>query len=288
MSISKQTGPKSLAGKRISSMNALKTGIFAKSKLLPFEDERAYQRHVKLIRDSLEPEDSVQVIYAEQIADSMWRGTRLELRASLHQDAVMSGLTPAQVAGMLGLSDERASHAPSYLLDPKYRISKKEVAAYVKASQEYKHLLTNVKGISNYQMVWRQYQHLFLLFADWLVERIDTPLLMNQGQDINLPWQQVPQKIEAYLAQFAHYLWFGIHYEELKPSIQVYMASWYFLQKRDQTRADVIEQAIMKERKVCQGLIDSYLRYRKSKLVHRLYRFENNGPIVKNEMEKNH
>lgn len=288
MNTTKQTGPKSLAGKRISSMNALKTGVFAKSKVLPFEDERAYQRHVKLIQSSLCPEDTVQVVYAQQIADSMWRGTRLELRASLHQEEVMRGLTPTQLAGMLGIADERASYAPTYLLDPKHRISKKEAAAYLKASQEYKHLLTHAKGISNYQMVWRQYAHLFKLFADWLAKRVTPALFMNHGADINLPWQQSPQKIEAYLAQFAHDLWFGMHYEELKPAIQVYMASWYFLQKRDQTRADSIEQAIMKERKVCQGLIDTYLRYRKSKLVHGLYAAEENSTLVKNEMEKNH
>lgn len=42
-----QTGPKSIAGKRKSSMNALKSGLFAKTIVLPFEDERAYARHRK-------------------------------------------------------------------------------------------------------------------------------------------------------------------------------------------------------------------------------------------------
>ena len=34
-----QTGPKSIPGQKNSSMNALKTGLFAKSTILPFEDE---------------------------------------------------------------------------------------------------------------------------------------------------------------------------------------------------------------------------------------------------------
>ena len=73
-----QTGPKSLAGKRITSMNALKSGLFAKSPLLPFEDDGQYKRHVKLVLHSLKPEDAIQLHLAQQIADSMWRGTRQE------------------------------------------------------------------------------------------------------------------------------------------------------------------------------------------------------------------
>jgi hypothetical protein len=54
-----QTGPKSIAGKRIASMNALKSGLYAKTPLLPFEDDQQYRRHVKAVMRSLEPEDAV-------------------------------------------------------------------------------------------------------------------------------------------------------------------------------------------------------------------------------------
>ena len=74
-----QTGPKSITGKRKSSLNALKTGVFAKTPVLPFEDEAQYRRHVKSVMRSLEPEDAVQMNLAQQIADSMWRGQRQEL-----------------------------------------------------------------------------------------------------------------------------------------------------------------------------------------------------------------
>ena len=42
-----QTGPKSLAGKRKIHFNALKQGRYAKSTLLPFEDEKLYAKHSK-------------------------------------------------------------------------------------------------------------------------------------------------------------------------------------------------------------------------------------------------
>ena len=48
------TGPRSIAGKRISSMNALRNGVFAKTPVLPFEDDRTYERHVKDMFNSLD------------------------------------------------------------------------------------------------------------------------------------------------------------------------------------------------------------------------------------------
>ena len=53
-----QTGPKSILGKKNSSMNALKTGLFAKSTILPFEDEAQYKKHIKQVVISLSPENA--------------------------------------------------------------------------------------------------------------------------------------------------------------------------------------------------------------------------------------
>ena len=81
-----QTGPKSVQGKLNIRFNALKSGIFAKSPVLPFEDEKQYRRHVKLVMRSLQPENAVQQHLAQQIADSMWKGTRHEYQAALKRD----------------------------------------------------------------------------------------------------------------------------------------------------------------------------------------------------------
>ena len=102
-----QTGPKSSAGKKISSMNALKTGLFARSAVLPFEDEVQYKRHCKQVKASMSPQNAVEVALVQQIADSLWKGSRLELRSSLKREQVMGQLTPQQMAEFLGISGKR-------------------------------------------------------------------------------------------------------------------------------------------------------------------------------------
>ena len=55
-----QTGPKSIAGKNRSRWNALKDGATAKSAVLPFEDARVYQRHIREVEKALEPKNYVE------------------------------------------------------------------------------------------------------------------------------------------------------------------------------------------------------------------------------------
>jgi len=75
-----QTGPKSLAGKAISSLNAIKHGGYSKKRLLPFEDAKAYQAHLKEVLEDLQPSNSVQKVAASQYADALWRVERIQVR----------------------------------------------------------------------------------------------------------------------------------------------------------------------------------------------------------------
>ena len=109
------TGPRSIEGKRISSMNALKNGVFAKTPVLPFEDDRLYGRHVKAMFNSLDPQDALQAQLVQQIADSLWRGNRQEVRAVIRREEVFKALTPQAMAEMLNLSHERTKYALSLI-----------------------------------------------------------------------------------------------------------------------------------------------------------------------------
>lgn len=62
-----QTGPQSSAGKKIFSVNALKQGLFAKTIVLPFEDERQYKKHCQQVRASLEPQNSLELSITQQL-----------------------------------------------------------------------------------------------------------------------------------------------------------------------------------------------------------------------------
>jgi hypothetical protein len=266
-----QTGPKTVKGKRISSMNALKSGIFAKTIVLPFEDEKAYKRHVKSIVESLEPENSLEKNVAEEIANSIWRGTRMQLNEAVQHDDIFSQLTPAYMAKLICSDREKNENAPPWLLDLKKTFTKNEVQENVKAYQQFLHLMQHSKGIQNYQMVWINYEKLFLYLEEWMKDLYEPALLLPNRRGLDLAWQRSPQKLEEALKKFSHQLWWSIHFNDLKPQIRNWMSSWYFLNAQHKHKITSLQEQLVKERRFCQGLIDSYTKLRKSRADHILF-----------------
>lgn len=266
-----QTGPKTVKGKSISSMNALKTGIFAKSPVLPFEDERAYKRHVKSTLDSLGPENALEKNLAEEIAISIWRGTRLQLNEIVQHEAIFEQLTPQMMAAMVCEDKESIEHAPEYLLDLKHAFSKKDIKQYRNAYQQYLHLMQHSRGIQNYQMVWLNYQNLFTGLGDWMEGRYDPPLFLSTGKGLDMAWQNSPQVLEAAIKKYSHTLWWAIHFNDLKPQIRNWMSSWYFLNSLHKHKITSVQEQLVKERRFCQGLLDTYMKLRKSRADHFLF-----------------
>jgi len=265
-----QTGPKSIAGKRKSSMNALKEGLFARTPVLPFEDEAQYRRHIKAVMASLAPEDAVQVNLAQQIADSMWRGQRQEYRAALQRDETFKALTPAIMAELLKLEGRLAKHPPRFLVTPNFKISRQEAKEYAQLNQQFEHFLANVKGVPNYNMVWRQYPVFFQHLEQWM-RSIDPPLFMNNRQGLDIHWQNHPRKLEGYIEEFGVRCWYLANFDELRPQIRNWMGIWFFLKGRESEKVERFDDRMLQERKTCQGLLDCYFRMRKSQNDHVLF-----------------
>lgn len=266
-----QSGPTSIPGKKRSSMNALKTGLYAKSKLLPFEDEKRYRRHVRDTFESLLPENAFEKNIVQDIADAMWRAMRVELRSGLYHEEVLKQLTPEKMAEFLGIQGKRRSRAPGFLLIPNHRIPKKELPHLQKCYDQYQHLLTHVQGIKNYQMIWRQYPDLFMLLHEWLIQRGRAPLYMPNFEGLTLGWQQCPRLVEDCLAELTDELWYVLNFERLKPKIRHSMAVWFFLQTRESHHMRHINELLLRERRTCYELLDQYMKLRKSRLVHGIW-----------------
>lgn len=259
-----QTGPKSIPGKKNSSMNALKTGLFAKSTILPFEDEAQYKKHIKQVLKSLSPENAIEQAIAQQIADSLWRGARLELRSTMKRDEVFTQLTPQAMAGFLGIEGKRQARAPDYLVTPNHQIYQKDLVLPKKCLQQFDHLVKNVKGVANYEAVWRQYPQLFTELHYWLEDEDQTDLFMSDFKGLNVAWQQRPRLIEEHLEVFNDHCWYLVHFKELRPQIRTWMASWYFLQARESHNITYADDLLVKERRHCQSLLETYFKMRKS------------------------
>lgn len=265
-----QTGPKSIAGKRNSSMNALKSGMFARSPILAFEDEAQYRRHIKSVMAGLEPEDAVQMSLAQQIGDSLWRGQRQEYRAGLERDEVFKSLTPSMMAEFLSLKGVLRKYPPSFLVDPNYKITTKEAKRYKSLHQQYEHFVANVKGASNYNMVWRQYQTLFEGLASWM-RRIQPPLFMASKQGLDLYWQSRPKELEPFIDEFGALCWCMANFAGLRSQIRNWMGIWFFLKARQGDTIERFDDRMLQERRACQSLLDCYYRMRKSHMDHVLF-----------------
>jgi hypothetical protein len=71
------TGPKTEAGKKQSSLNALRHGLTGQIVVMPNEDLEAYQRHLKSYTDEYEPKGATEADLVQALADTSWRLNRV-------------------------------------------------------------------------------------------------------------------------------------------------------------------------------------------------------------------
>ncbi len=74
----KSCGPRTPEGKRHSSLNALKLGCFAKSTLLPSEDNTEFSRFARGIYADLQPIGTMERALVELIISTLWRHRRFQ------------------------------------------------------------------------------------------------------------------------------------------------------------------------------------------------------------------
>jgi hypothetical protein len=82
----KSTGPKTPEGKKVSSMNALRSGTTGQVILMPGDDMRAYNAFVKSFHTSYSPQGPVETQYVQCMADSSWKLNRCRA----HQDNILA------------------------------------------------------------------------------------------------------------------------------------------------------------------------------------------------------
>jgi hypothetical protein len=71
------TGPKTVAGKKHSSLNALRHGLTGQIVVMPTEDLQAYEHHVKSFTGEYQPQGATEVHLVQALADTSWRLNRV-------------------------------------------------------------------------------------------------------------------------------------------------------------------------------------------------------------------
>jgi len=62
-----------------------------------------------------------------------------------------------------------------------------------------------------------------------------------------------------------------VHFKDLRTQIRTWMASWYFLQARESHNITHADDLLVKERRQCQSLLETYCKMRKSTQEHVLF-----------------
>jgi len=263
-----QTGPKTERGKWNSKWNALKHGRYAKSTLLPFEDESAFKLHLREIRAALLPNDYVEQQIVDEYAHALWRLQRQENRIAYVREEILNQLTPAMMAKMLGLSQELCAAAPDYLLDLKKRFHKSNVVLASAAYEQYERLMTGAKGISNFNLVWRNFPDLFNSLSAYIEDLGSLkPLFTANQKDIDYAWQQHPEKIQEHLGALSKKLFYLANFNEFKPQIRIYMEAWFFAQRHELKRLERDDAGLIAERKHANSMLDKLMQLRKSQFA---------------------
>jgi hypothetical protein len=86
------TGPKSVEGKRKSSLNALRHGLTGQIVVMPTEDLQAYQRHLESFTAEYNPQGPTEAHLVQALADTSWRLNRV---AALETNVLTLGLASA-------------------------------------------------------------------------------------------------------------------------------------------------------------------------------------------------
>ncbi len=73
----KSTGPRSEEGKRIASLNAVKTGLTGRTVLLPSDDADAYRAHLAAYETEYRPAGLRETELVQSLADTQWRLQRI-------------------------------------------------------------------------------------------------------------------------------------------------------------------------------------------------------------------
>jgi hypothetical protein len=88
------TGPKTEAGKKQSSLNALRHGLTGQVVVMPTEDLEAYQLHLESFAGEYHPQGATESHLVQALADTSWRLNRVAaLETNLHTLGISNGFS---------------------------------------------------------------------------------------------------------------------------------------------------------------------------------------------------
>ena len=143
------TGPKTDAGKKKSSLNALRHGLTGQIVVMPTEDLQAYQSHLKSFTDEYDPQGATEANLVQALAATSWRLNRvaaleanlLTLAAARHPNPLDDAPSQIQDAMAIAAALESQAKALANLSMHSQRLSRQfeRTAAQLRELQKTRH-----------------------------------------------------------------------------------------------------------------------------------------------------
>lgn len=262
------TGPKSAAGKNRSKMNALKHARSAKSKLLPYEDEREYTQLIQDVYADFEPQGCIEADLANEYIDCRWRSRRMEARIRTEQESIFAKIDRRYIATLVGIEERLIDDLPDYFLNMSKRFGPKQVELADIAWRQHNNMVRDYDSgqFTDLEEMRIHFDVLFEEFEKWVREKANLPpLLAPQRDQFNPAWSQDVEFLFTVIEDFAVEMYFQSNFMGWKEQIRNWMQSWYLLQKRELREIDQYDLVLIKETHLAHNIIERLAKIQKHK-----------------------
>lgn len=218
--------------------NALKHGLYAQEVCLPFEDRRKYLRFRREYMRSLDPQGQAQEYQAGQLADQAWIFKRLNQSLVAHQQKIYDRLEPKDLAAILSIPNEVKQEPPDWLTDMRHRISRAQAKFAAKVCAQYQDCLENFAKVPNLGVVCNRYPQLFEAANQYAMSVGNPEIIHPVTGKMGAVWQLAQNQTALWNSLKTIYIraYYQAHWKELQAVLQVWVASWYFIQESQDGR----------------------------------------------------
>jgi hypothetical protein len=217
-------------------LNALKHGLYTKNPLLPFENKRQFHRHVRCIKQDLQPENGLQEQAVQEIAEFLWRMKRHQELIITLEKQIMAQYTPRMMAEVSGVPSDLHFAAPDWLLDLPYPADREYRQYAKKVCHQYEEARANFATIPNLVKIIDKYPELFMEADHYLRDTEGRTVIQVVSRSLEPIWQHDPKGLwQIFFQTYAH-LYYRAHAKDLEKIIRHEIEIWFYMKASEDRR----------------------------------------------------
>jgi hypothetical protein len=243
-----RTGPKSIPGKKRSSMNALKHGAYSQAVVMPSEDKNDYERKVRAYQRSLKASSELGKDLARLTVDHYWVADRMKIQLAITQKKCYSPVDPVEFAKYLGIPNPLAQKAPSFLVNPSYEVPSNDRDHAVKMCDQIALLKLQLPWRGSYEEFSTAFPELKSAVDDYLEANELAPLLGDDYfEESGWTWNQDALNAWNLDAIYPKYF-YEVNFDQYKNQLRIYIEEMHIAKLKSTPSSELRAIESMKER----------------------------------------